>query len=192
MGLMVLAAILAGAGATPQRPISLSLTATPVRSVYRVGEAQLVRVTLENTADPSVVDFSDPVFVVVVPRLTFGRTLSGWPYLQVVFEVTDPDGLAVVPVEDEMLSKLVPPDPSWFSELHAGQFFGNVVDLRSLGFRSLKRGAFTVRARLSSDARMWLDAWLKKHRRDRDTLLFSYDHVFEGRLESETTSFAIE
>lgn len=190
MSIILVGAFMLGSVAAPAPTSTLTLSATAVRASYRHDEPQLIRVTLENTADPSVIDFSNPVFSVVVPWLTFGRPLSGWPYLQVAFEITDPDGVTLARIDDGFFQKLVPADPSWFRELHAGQFFGNVVDLRVLGFRCEKRGRYSLRAHLSSDARVWVDSWLKKHARER--LLFSYDHVFGGKIDSEATSFMIE
>jgi hypothetical protein len=105
--------------------------------------------------------------------------------LVVRFEILDPDGrLLVSKLDGGGFPKLAPPEPSWFGELHAGQFFGRVVDLRApwLGFSFAKPGTYEITPRVSTDALMWLDSWLKKHHRKKDTLPFSYAHVFQGSL----------
>jgi hypothetical protein len=114
--------------------------------------------------------------------------------LVVRFEILDPEGRLLVSNPDELpLPKLVPPDPSWFDELHAGEFFGRVVDLRApwLGYSFAKPGTYVVTARVSTDARLWLDAWLKEHRRTKDSLLFSYADVFQGSLAANVVRFTL-
>jgi hypothetical protein len=169
----------------------LTLTALPVRASYSADDAVLVRLTLENSAFP---DHWDAPFFVVIPRLTLGGGPAGWPYLVVRFQVTNPDGQMLVPKPIGLQGpKLLPPDTSWFAELHAGNFFGRVVDLRAppYGFSFARRGTYVATASVASSAREWLDGWLKRHHRQAESLPFSYAHVFQGSVAAEPVRFTI-
>ncbi|MCP3960452.1 MAG: hypothetical protein GY719_21620 [bacterium] len=170
----------------------LSFSAVPVSDSVSKGDPVLVRVTLSNDA---ALGAAEPVFFVLVPRLVVGaRPMPEWPYLQVTFEVTDPDGRRMEAQPPPELGKLAEPQLNWLEELHAGEFFGRTVDLSSvwIGFRFQKSGAYTIRARLSCGARQWLDAWLHRNGTSSGSLPFSYEHVFGGSLESEPLRIVVE
>jgi hypothetical protein len=158
-----------------------TLSAEVVGGPHTRGAPILVRVTLTNEATHGN-DHSR--FFVLVPRLTFGDKKPDWPTLQVAFDVTGPDGRALVPTPKETFPRLAEPQVSWFDELHAGEFFGRTVDLTApwLGFAFPTSGTYTVRATLTTGARRWLDGWLLRNNKDRADLRFSYDDVFEGTL----------
>jgi len=155
-------------------------TALAVRPSYSLGAPVLVRLTLTNNAQPA--GYEAPFFV-LIPRLTFGPQLPDWPYLQVAFSVTGPDGRPVLPT---LLApyKLAEPQITQFSELHAGDFFGRTVDLSAqwVGFSFPTPGKYVVKATLSTGARRWLNEWLKGKGNRKSGLPFSQEHVWGGTL----------
>jgi hypothetical protein len=191
---LTLCLLLARSGeAAPPSESHLVVVAAPVSSAASAQRPVLIRVTLLNDA-PESPRFEDAVFFVLVKRLTFGSpVLKGWPYLHLDFEITDPDGKLLVPPPIPIPDRLALPQLDWFDELHAGEFFGRTIPLQSewIGYRFAKLGRYRVRARISTDARIWLDEWLRTKRKDPSSLPFSYEHVFGGTLLSEPTVLTI-